>query len=180
MQETSINQALRKEMKQRRAALSIGEKRKRDREIRHQVAAWLADKAVRHICIYHSVPQEINTLPLIVDLLEKDYSVYLPKVREKTLQAVRIRGIDFPYTYFHAVKQPLSDELCATKDLDVVIVPCLAYNAQYYRLGYGGGYYDRFLAEYPQLILCLAYDFQYSDALVVHSGDKPFTDLIVA
>lgn len=180
MQETSINQALRKEMQERRAALSIGEKRTRDRDIQHQVTAWLADKAVRHICIYHSVPQEIDTLPLIVDLLEKNYSVYLPKVQRKTLQAIRIQSIEFPYTYFHAVKQPLSDAVCATDNLDVVIVPCLAYNAQYYRLGYGGGYYDRFLAEYSRLILCLAYDFQYSDAFVVHSGDKPFTDVIVA
>jgi 5-formyltetrahydrofolate cyclo-ligase len=69
--------------------------------------------------------------------------------------------------------------------LDVVIVPCIALDAQHYRLGYGGGYYDRSFAFRKEqtkphpLLLAAVYDFQQCSDLCPKSWDVPCDDAFV-
>ncbi len=68
----------------------------------------------------------------------------------------------------------------AFEDIDVFVVPALAYDTEGYRLGYGGGYYDGLIAKRlpHQLFLGVAFDFQVVDKLPRDTWDVPVDVLI--
>jgi len=68
----------------------------------------------------------------------------------------------------------LFDEAFQKEQIDLIIVPALAFDQNNYRMGYGGGYYDRFLSRepgHPTIALC--YDFQYFPRLEAEDHDIP-------
>lgn len=66
-----------------------------------------------------------------------------------------------------------------SNDLDLLIVPGLAFNDAGYRIGYGGGYFDKFLTHHQQSTISLIYDFQLDD-FEIEAHDQPVQALIIA
>jgi 5-formyltetrahydrofolate cyclo-ligase len=63
-------------------------------------------------------------------------------------------------------------------DIDLIIVPLLAYNQNKHRIGYGKGYYDRFINKYnPKHKIGVSFDFQYID-FIEDINDEPLDDII--
>lgn len=74
-----------------------------------------------------------------------------------------------------------SDERYYGEDIDTVIVPGIVFNLRGYRIGFGKGYYDKFLSgrkEKKILKISLAYDFQIDDRFIEESHDIPIDILI--
>jgi 5-formyltetrahydrofolate cyclo-ligase len=97
--------------------------------------------------------KEVNTFDLMERLLDEGYLLYVPFTRKDkiTLGTAQINDleIDLKKGVFD-VLEPLKNirDENPPEDLDIIIVPGLVFNRQGYRIGYGGGYYDSFLAEY--------------------------------
>jgi 5-formyltetrahydrofolate cyclo-ligase len=72
-------------------------------------------------------------------------------------------------------------QMLETFSPDIILLPGVGFDRQGFRLGYGGGYYDRFLTH-PQLsqtlFLGIAFDFQLTDELPVEAWDKPVHGII--
>jgi 5-formyltetrahydrofolate cyclo-ligase len=64
------------------------------------------------------------------------------------------------------------------KKMDLLIVPGLVFDKKGYRIGYGGGYYDRFLHDYQGSTLSIAYSFQTADELPIEEFDVPVEQII--
>lgn len=62
--------------------------------------------------------------------------------------------------------------------IELLIVPGIVYNKSGYRIGYGGGYYDRFLSTYLGLTMSLAFDMQVNDEVVREQFDLPVDRII--
>lgn len=62
-------------------------------------------------------------------------------------------------------------ELVKKEDIDIIIVPLLYFDKYNNRVGYGGGYYDRYLADYKGITIGVAYDFQEVDKIDVKPTD---------
>lgn len=58
------------------------------------------------------------------------------------------------------IYEPVSNQEITKDKIDLIIVPLLAYNDKLYRVGYGGGYYDRYLADYKGIKIGVAFPFQ--------------------
>ena len=107
-------------------------------------------KKAREVMLYVSVDNEPATLALISKLLEAGKKVYLPRcINERTLEARRIKGLDALVPGAYGIPEPADDDaLCPVippRKIDLVILPCVACDANCNRLGHGAGYYDSFL-----------------------------------
>lgn len=106
--------------------------------------------------VYLSFSSEAPTDKLIERLLGEGWTVYCPRVENKNMVAAAY-GEDFTLSAL-GIREPIGQAYVG--EIDVAIVPMLAVDEQGNRLGYGGGYYDRFLSEHVET-LCLAYGFDF-------------------
>ena len=107
--------------------------------------------------VYLSYSSELSTEPLIDKLFERGVTVYAPRVEDKEMTAV-LYGDDFVISG-QGIREPLGER--SDGDVDIVVVPVLAVDGQGNRLGYGGGYYDRYLEKHPNsLKIGYCFDFQ--------------------
>ena len=102
-------------------------------------------KDARTILAYYSLPDEVNTHSLVDELLAEGKTVLLPKVVDAdTMVICRYTGPhDLQEGVLHLM-EPIGEPFTAYGDIDVVVVPGMAFDAQGHRLGRGRGYYDRF------------------------------------
>jgi 5-formyltetrahydrofolate cyclo-ligase len=107
----------------------------------------------RTVMVYVSKPPEVDTMPLIRHLLQHDVSVVVPIIERET-RTLRLSCLKDPghlVTSTFSVPEPIGNEIpLCSEDLEIIIVPMLAFDRAGHRLGYGAGYYDRFLPSYPR------------------------------
>lgn len=124
--------------------------------------------AVRIFC-YVSRSPEVDTWELMADLLDRGKEVYCPRmIAGDRLEAVRIDDIQDLKRSKFGIFEPLDNQdIAQAEELDLAIIPGLAFSRSGARLGYGKGYYDRFFAEGGEDIVKvgLAYAFQLIDDL---------------
>ena len=139
------------------------------------------------VLAYMSIRNEVRLDPLIKDALSKDKKVYIPKVLSDTEMQFYLYDGEFTEGKYN-IKEPLHcDEglefkvneyiESGTTDKILIILPGTAYDKSFNRIGYGGGYYDRYiskLTEYPIKRLSVCYDFQIIDKIPAEKHDiKP-------
>lgn len=151
-------QTLRAEVLARTKNLSPVYCREADEAIcRCVVQSDVYDKAKVIFC-YVGTEREIDTLRLIHIMMRDGKQVAVPLCVEKgVMEARRIEGIGDLVSGRYGILAPrLQCPVIPPEQLDLVIVPCCTGNARGERLGYGGGYYDRYLARVkcPTMLLC--------------------------
>lgn len=178
---------VRRLMLRRRARLPKALRHELSRRICRQVLAhrWL--HAAEAVHLYCSFGSEVETEELRGYLLTCGKRVAVPilvpgetELRHVWLQpGVRFRlnrrGIPEPVTEPTAW---LTAEALGLRQHDLILVPVLAFDRQLYRLGYGGGYYDRFLGRVPARRLGLAFSFQAVETLPHDAHDVPLDAVV--
>ena len=163
--------------------LNALQKEEKQSIIFEKISSLIKEKHFNKIAIYYSFKDEINTVQLIDFLKAKSYKIYLPKIVEKgkiefylfeenTRLEKNSFGIFEPFGVIEKVKP---------EDIDLIIVPGLAYNNKKKRLGYGGGYYDRYLplcANALKVGLFYKEQFDKDDSIIFDEKDFPL-DLII-
>jgi len=140
----------------------------------------------KHIALFLSVDGEINTRPLIAKLWQRKQQVYLPVLHPFSVGEVSLQQYD-ENTELKLnrlrIPEPSLDirNLLPLSELDVLLVPLVAFDAGGQRLGMGGGFYDRTLQNWQQhgfMPIGLAHDCQQVDTLPVEQWDIPLPALI--
>lgn len=111
--------------------------------------------------VYISMEYEVDTRQFIQWCFSKNKKVYVPKIVDKHMIFVQIHSLDECSVNKMGILEPLSN--VSTKDeIDLLIVPMLAYNERNYRLGYGKGYYDQYLSTSKsyRLGICFSKNFE--------------------
>ena len=132
----------------------------------------------QNIVAYYSLVDEVDTHYLIDDLLSAGKSIYLPKVVSDTEMVLcQYTGRDSLLKGAFGIMEPIGKVLPKEeyKDIDVVLVPGVAFDKKNHRLGRGKGYYDRFLSSFSSLRSTVFYgvcfDFQFVDAIPAEAHD---------
>ena len=111
-----------------------------------------------HCYVSMNKRREVNTHPLIQKMLEAGKTVVVPQTQFKdhSLRHFKIPSFDDLTKNKWGVLEPEGGENVAIKELDLVVVPLVAGDRERNRIGYGGGFYDRFLSQVacPKIGLC--------------------------
>ena len=134
------------------------------------------------IGVFASVPDEINTYLILEGVLSSGKRLYLPKVvKGKThFDFYPVSDIKTLAPGTFGILEPTGLKPADWTELDLVLVPGLAFDRQGNRLGFGKGYYDRVLPllKKSTLIVGLAYSFQIVDKVPVSTEDVPVKALL--
>lgn len=161
---SAAKSALRKLVLARRAAIDPAVAAPRSEAVASRMMVLLARFPEGAISAFRSFGDEIGTAPLLECLDAKGYRIGLPIVigKGKPLVFRQWRPGDTMASGPYGIEQPL--DTAPEIEPDILIVPMAAFDAQGYRVGYGGGFYDRSLAalraKKPVVAIGLAYDEQ--------------------
>ena len=131
--------------------------------------------------IYGYLPynQEVRTVPMLLQAMKDGKQVAVPKVYGDEMKFILMEDLSAVEKGYAGIPEPVADEPVACDEMALVLMPGLAFDPQGHRIGYGGGFYDKFLAKepnHPTLALC--YDFQMLQQLETEEFDIP-VDLVL-
>jgi 5-formyltetrahydrofolate cyclo-ligase len=147
-----LKQRIRAEARGRRAALDEKTIRSHSQAIARRLLALL-DPA-EPVMVYAAKPPEVDTRDLIASLLGRGTPVIVPIIERETgtLRLSYIKSADVLVESTFRVPEPIGNEIPADPSvIATVIIPMIAFDRRGNRLGYGAGYYDRFLAANPRV-----------------------------
>ena len=126
--------------------------------------------------IYGYLPynQEVRTVPMLEQALAEGKRVAVPKVYGDEMRFLYIDDLSRVEKGYAGIPEPVDDEPVAEDPTALVLMPGLAFDKAGHRIGYGGGFYDKFLSaepDHPTLALC--YGFQMLDELPTEEFDIP-------
>lgn len=172
--------ALRTIYKDKRKALSDKDRMKLDDLILIQFQQ-LALPPLNAFMSYWPIPthNEVNTLPMADYLKFRMPGVQLayPKTmyQEVNMLAIAVNDeTDFELTP-HGIAEPQSEEILPAEELDMIFVPMLAYDKNGYRVGYGKGFYDRYLKQCRSDVIKIGFSYFDAEPVIsdVHEFDIP-------
>lgn len=160
---------------------SVPHREDKSRQIQEKFLTYSAAKQAKSVFLYLSVGSEVNTLPILEELLRRGVQVSVPRCHKETgtMDAVAVTDLSLLKPGAYGILEP--DPALPTvsiKDIDLAVVPALAFDKEGYRLGYGGGYYDRFLAEFSGTSVGLAFSDCITEHLPREEFDQP-VDIII-
>jgi 5-formyltetrahydrofolate cyclo-ligase len=120
-------------------------------------------RAAGVVMAFSAFGSEVPTRPLIEVLHEREATVALPRIEGRDLVAVSYAPGDPVRTASFGAREPLGGDVVDPADLDVVVVPGVAFDLRGRRVGYGAGFYDRFLGRTDAFRVGLAFDVQVID-----------------
>lgn len=138
------------------------------------------------IFCYVSFRSEVDTKELISQMLKDGKCVCVPRVDGKKMHFYEISGLMDCEKGSYGILEPKKDSKAAafqeqmesTDSKDLMIVPGSAFSLRKERMGYGGGYYDRFLEEHPMCTIGFFFDCQKTDVLPCDQYDKKLSYII--
>ncbi len=176
---------LRESMLIKRDMLSPQERTRKSLMIKRRLFSTPEYKEARVIAFYVSFRSEAETENMIRESLKLGKKVVLPvsRVKKKELQMVYVKNFDKdlkPGTYGIIEPKTTKVKLDDLSQLDIVVLPGSVFDLSGYRLGYGGGYYDRFLQTLGSgtVIIGLAYEFQVVNEVPRESHDIPVHQIV--
>ncbi len=133
--------------------------------------------------IYGYLPynQEVRTVPMLERALAEGKKVAVPKVYGEEMKFLYIEDLSQVALGYAGIPEPIADGPVADDPTALVLMPGLAFDKEGHRIGYGGGFYDKFLAqepEHPTLALC--YAFQVLPRLETEAFDIPVDTVLWA
>ena len=171
--------ALRREIREKKKAMSTEEIDVRSARLGELFAQTEAYKNAETIYGYMPYNQEVRTVPILEQAIRDGKRVAVPKVYGDIMKFIYLEDLTQVEKSDMGIPEPVADEPVAEDQTALVLMPGLAFDKEGHRIGYGGGFYDKFLMaepNHPTVALC--YDFQMYAHLDTEEFDIP-VDLVL-
>lgn len=144
-----------------------------------QLPAW---KQAKTIALTMSRGKEIPTMPLIEKAWEEGKTVCIPTCFPKIKEMVFYEytpETKMKSSYFGLLEpDPLESTAVHKEAIDLIIVPGVCFDQRGYRIGFGGGYYDRYLADYHGVTIALCLSLQQTRHIPAETHDIPVSMIV--
>ena len=170
---------LRRKIREQKRAMTPQQVEETSRKLGVKFAATQAYKNAKTIYGYLPYNQEVRTWDALAKAMADGKAVAVPKVYGDEMKFIYITDFSQIETGYCGIPEPVTDGPVAEDKTALVLMPGLAFDREGHRIGYGGGFYDRFLSsepDHPTLALC--YDFQIRETLPTEEFDIPVDTVI--
>lgn len=174
-------QELRRAIRERKRAMTEEEIVERSNALAEKFYHTPAYQAASTIYGYLPYNQEVRTVPMLQRALDDGKRVAVPKVYGEEMRFIYLEDLTQVSKGYAGIPEPIADAPVAEDQRALVLMPGLAFDPQGHRIGYGGGFYDKFLAKephHPTLALC--YEFQMQVHLDTEEFDIPVDTVLWA
>ena len=171
--------SLRQQIRLRKRQMSESDILQKSEQLRLLFTATDAYRNAKSIYGYMSYNQEVRILPILEQALRDGKRVAIPKCYGAEMRFIWMDDLSKTAKSSCGIPEPVSDGPIADDSHALVLMPGMAFDAAGHRIGYGGGYYDKFLAAEPTHgTVALCYDFQLLENLPTEEFDIP-VDLVL-
>ena len=172
---------LRRTIRDRKRAMTEEEIVSRSEKLGKLFVQSEAYKNAKTIYGYLPYNQEVRTVPMLEQALKDGKKVAVPKVYGEEMKFLYLDDLAQVSRGYAGIPEPIAGEPVADDETALVLMPGLAFDPAGHRIGYGGGFYDKFLAaepNHPTLALC--YEFQMLPELHTEEHDIPVDTVLWA
>ena len=173
---------LRKKILALRDGINSDELTQRSKVISEKILGFKEIEMARNIFVYVNFRSEVITVPLINDLMKKDKIISVPKtyVQENRMEAIHIGDVskDLVPGYCNILEprpEILETNITEPQNIDVIILPGSVFDERGGRMGYGGGYYDRFVEKIP---FAIRIGLAFEEQIVAEAPLQPHDELL--
>lgn len=157
--------------------------KKLSEEISDRLLSSISWKQANTIALTISRGREVDINRIILQAWKENKTVVIPKCdpQTKEMEFRRIMSFDQLEKVYFGLLEPKITETNAVnaKEIDLVIVPGICFDTSGYRIGYGGGFYDRFLMNFKKETISLAFSCQIVDKIPKEAHDLPVDKIIM-
>ena len=171
-----LKAALRKDMLAKRDALPQAELRTMSGLIENSLFSLQRFREAKTVAFYIPKGNEVDTRPMISRALAQGKVVLIPFTDHK-ITMCRFSSFDSMVPGKYGIMEP-RDKAPADKEPDLVVVPGVSFGLCMHRLGYGKGYYDRYLSSSPAYRIGVCFDFQVVERLPSHEDDERMDEIV--
>lgn len=170
----------RKQMLKKLKSYTGSNKQLADNSLAKQLYDTKVYQKAQSVGIILSMPHEVDTYNIIKHMFEDNKQVFVPETNYKlhTMIFKAITDLNDIELDSKGINHVIADNQ-TIEHLDLLIVPGVVFNHHGHRIGYGGGYFDKYLDNHEQDTISLIYDFQI-DAFEPEEHDQPVDTLIIA
>ena len=172
---------LRRMIREKKRAMTPAEIEEKSRILGQMLAESELYRQARTIYGYLPYNQEVRTVPMLEQALRDGKRVAVPKCYGDEMRFLWMEDLSLVEKGYAGIPEPIADGPVAEDPSALVLMPGMAFDREGHRIGYGGGFYDKFLAAepgHPTLALC--YDFQVLDRLETEEFDIPVDEVLWA
>ncbi len=155
---------------------NIENRDEKNKKIRENLKNLEIYKEAKSVFVFISYKSEVDTKKIIEDIIKDGKKLLVPLVKGKDMIAVEVRGIEDLEPNKMGILEPKSGE--EVLNVDLTITPGLAFDSEGYRLGYGGGYYDKFFAKVDTIRMGIGYSDQIVEEVPHEDYDKKLSYLL--
>lgn len=173
-------QEIRKEMAKRRRALDPQWIEAASLQIIHRFERLETYQHASFVGLYLAIGHEVNLDPLFETCWSAGKRTGIPwfNPAEQIYEMAEITSLEDCIGGHHGIREPRTPVPCPIDEIDLMAVPGVAFDRSGNRLGRGGGYYDRLLADFSGTSAAAAFDFQLMPVIPAEPHDRP-VDLLV-
>jgi 5-formyltetrahydrofolate cyclo-ligase len=168
----------RKKMRELRQNKDVVELYKKSKEINLKLIDLKECKGTKNILMYLSYGSEVMTFDTVNLALMTGMRVFVPYLFGREMEATEIHDLSELKLTDYGILEPIKREKVHKDDIDIVIVPGIAFDENGNRIGSGLGFYDKFLKNCNAVKIGIAFDFQIIDHIEPTKIDIP-VDIIV-
>lgn len=168
---------LRKQMIDKRMKLTDEEVKNKSNSIISKIEEKDFFENSKNIAIYYPFKNEVDLLNLF-EKYKENKNFFFPKTCNKTMNFHKVSSLSNFEKGNFGVMEPTED--ISECSIDLFLIPGVAFSPSLYRIGYGGGFYDKYIEniKYPTILIGVAFDIQVIDDIPVEEHDKKVDKLI--
>lgn len=168
---------IRSRVKASKSLLSASEKSIAAAAVFGRLEQSAAFTLAENILLYHSLPDELSTREFLERWSGRKH-FFLPRVNGLNLEILPYEQSRMALGAFH-IEEPTGDDTADISQIELVVVPAVAYDRRGNRVGRGKGYYDRLLAETNATKVGVGYDFQLLDEEIPAEPHDVSVDIVI-